>query len=80
MNPWKLAVGSGLIGAVLAGAASAPAPAGSQPRYSIVNPNGTLVVKTTFLLDTSTGRSWQLVQTATGESVWEEVNRRSAAE
>jgi hypothetical protein len=46
-------------------------------RYVIVNPNGTLAVRTTFMLDTATGRCWQWVVDAQGRHSWEEMERWS---
>lgn len=55
-----------------------PAPKGTtNGRFAIVNPNGTLAVKTTFMLDTATGRVWQLVEDAKGQHpAWEEMEVR----
>lgn len=45
----------------------------SNARYVIVNPNGRLQVRTTFLLDTKTGRTWQLVSTSDGGNMWQQM-------
>ena len=41
-------------------------------RYVIVNPNGRLKASTTFLLDTKTGKTWQLVESSNGSVSWEQ--------
>lgn len=41
-------------------------------RYVIVNPNGRLKASTTFLLDTKTGKTWQLVESSNGGLSWEQ--------
>lgn len=41
-------------------------------RYVIVNPNGRLKASTTFLLDTKTGKTWQLVESSNGSLSWEQ--------
>ena len=41
-------------------------------RYVIVNPNGRLKASTTFLLDTKTGKTWQLVESSNGAVLWEQ--------
>ena len=42
-------------------------------RYVIVNPNGRLKASSTFLLDTKTGKTWQLVQSTDGEVSWQQM-------
>ena len=42
-------------------------------RFVIVNPNPSLVVRTTYLLDTATGRCWILVKDENGSISWQEV-------
>ena len=42
-------------------------------RYVIVNPNGRLKAATTFLLDTKTGKTWQLVVDQFGANVWSQI-------
>lgn len=42
-------------------------------RYIIVNPNGSLKASTTFLLDTKTGKTWQLVVDQFGANVWQQM-------
>lgn len=46
-------------------------PAGA--RYVIVNPNGRLKASTTFLLDTKTGKIWQLVVNDVGVNSWQQM-------
>lgn len=45
----------------------------SNARYVIVNPNGRLKVSTTFLLDTRTGKTWQLVTEPSGGNCWQQM-------
>lgn len=42
-------------------------------RYIIVNPNGTLKASSTFLLDTKTGKTWQLVIDNYGTNSWQQM-------
>lgn len=44
----------------------------ANARYVIVNPNN--MAKTTFLLDTKSGKTWQLVESAIGELVWQQMS------
>ena len=46
-------------------------PAGA--RYVIVNPNSTIKASTTFLLDTKTGKVWQIVETSAGDLIWQQM-------
>ena len=41
-------------------------------RYVIVNPNSRIKASTTFLLDTKTGKTWQLVESTTEGIMWEQ--------
>lgn len=45
----------------------------ANARYVIVNPNGTLKASSTFLLDTKTGKTWQLVVNSAGVDSWQQV-------
>lgn len=42
-------------------------------RYVIVNPNGTIKASSTFLLDTKTGKIWQLVVDSNGTNSWQQM-------
>ena len=45
----------------------------TNARYVIVNPNGTLKASSTVLLDTKTGKTWQLVVDSTGVNSWQQM-------
>ena len=45
----------------------------ANARYVIVNPNGTLKASSTFLLDTKTGKTWQLVVDSVGINSWQQM-------
>lgn len=42
-------------------------------RYIIVNPNNGIKASTTFLLDTKTGKTWQLVVDSSGIDCWQQM-------
>ncbi len=42
-------------------------------RYIIVNPNDRIKASTTFLLDTKTGKTWQLVIDSNGANSWQQM-------
>lgn len=42
-------------------------------RYVIVNPNGRLKASSTFLLDTKTGKVWQLVVDSNNDNAWQQM-------
>ena len=44
----------------------------ANARYVIVNPN--TMAKTTFLLDTKTGKVWQLVENSIGDCSWQQMH------
>lgn len=43
----------------------------ANARYVIVNPND--MVKSTFLLDTKTGKTWNLVEDSFGVLIWQQM-------
>lgn len=43
----------------------------ANARYVIVNPNS--IARTTFLLDTKTGKTWQLVNSSDETMMWQQV-------
>lgn len=45
----------------------------ANARYIIVNPNERIKASTTFLLDTKTGKTWQLVVDSTGGNSWQQM-------
>lgn len=45
----------------------------NNARYVIVNPNGNLKASSTFLLDTKTGKTWQLVVDINGVNSWQQM-------
>ncbi len=45
----------------------------ASARYIIVNPNERIKASTTFLLDTKTGKTWQLVVDSNGVNLWQQM-------
>lgn len=46
----------------------------TNARYVIVNPNGRIKASSTFLLDTKTGKVWQLVTDLQNNTLWEQMS------
>ena len=45
----------------------------ANARYIVVNPNERIKASTTFLLDTKTGKTWQLVIDSNGGNSWQQM-------